>query len=300
MYGAYEKDTVENYAKDVIKDYLSTEEGSSIYAPDFVANVSNYANADGCVFIYDQDAQSFINDNYEQAKEAYDYAKFNYGMDINPFDNPHQVVAIMIDAAVERLAEKSDILHTDGYVDLNMSTCDRIMNEMGIDYDAGERFEHIGNDTVQFVHEWQDALIENGADAFADHSPICSPIIKEGEIIGQDIRISETPAVWLDTSENVFCVYQAGELAMFDADPVACEELTDIAVDEYADLSDEARNEFKDSTLDTAMKSLDHYFNEGSYETVERELDTELEFCEEKAEAANDGLESKEMDEAVR
>lgn len=292
MYGTYEKDSVMNYAKDIVKRYLEMDEGSNIYPSDFTANVSNFANADGCVFIYDNDAKSFINDNYEEAQKAYDYAKYDLGMDINPFEDPHKVVAVMIDMAVNELAQNCEILQGDRCICLDMSTCDRIMNDMGIEYDAGERFNHIGNDTIQFVHEWQEALEKKGADALEDCSPICTPILGEyGDIVGQEIRISETPAVWIDTCEEKICVYQAGELAVFNADVYACDELVYSAIEEFGEEIDtwtlEEKMEATHSTLDTAKEGLDHYFDEGEMVNVERELDKMVESCEEKQASEN-------------
>lgn len=321
MFKNYDNGTVNDYARAIIDSFLKNHMHENIQANDIPYEALEEARLKGHMFDNESDAKAFIEDN-SYFIEKMNEESTDYGLSDDPFEEPSITADIMIDKAVYDLTDKSEFLqnvanfrevddmpvNTD-VLTLNLTTIDRIREELEIE--PSYPFQHIDSDMVDDVHYWQrevanarwGLVLDSRCDFLDDCS--CSPILDEsGGIIGQDIRFSETPDIWLDTSEKIICVYFEGELATFKADPDVCMELTELAEKEFGEeieeWTSEEKAEYTHSALDVAKGSVDHYFDEGKMVNIERSLDNELESCEEKADVANATLENKELDEEVR
>lgn len=95
------------WAIDYIIDTLPDYEGQSVYGADLGNLITEGPNANG---IYEDNSWDFISKHIRDAKDEYDYEKYNFGEVKNPFEDPEGFVVCMLINTVEGVLAQVPII----------------------------------------------------------------------------------------------------------------------------------------------------------------------------------------------
>ena len=134
--------------EDHIKKYmtygLESLEGTTTYCygSDLVDAILESDNRTGAIYVATADNIDFIKEYWDEAAKAAEYAKDEFGMTLNPFENPEQMVFIMYQMGLENLVSEAESPfleeHWDDEINLNESNVNIIKKELGLEYDRSK------------------------------------------------------------------------------------------------------------------------------------------------------------------
>ena len=132
------------HIKNYVIDRLDSLQGTSCYGSDLVSHLMEEDNINGAIYVATADNISFIREHWDEAGAAYQYAKEEFDMDINPFAEPEQMVFMMYELGINELINgNSNFIeeHWDDEIELNESNINIIKKELGLPYDETKIIE---------------------------------------------------------------------------------------------------------------------------------------------------------------
>lgn len=113
-----------------IKERLEDYENENWYSSDLVTELSMYENMNGAWIIGTWQAAEYIQNNWSEASDTFEYMRDNLGFKINPFENPEEFTFYMLAYGVETLCSYSTFLQENEHFTLDAKAIDSIVSDL--------------------------------------------------------------------------------------------------------------------------------------------------------------------------
>ena len=126
---------------DHIKNYISDElyylEGDYCYGYDLAQMITENDNVNGAIYVSTADNKDFIKEYWDAASVTYEYAKDEFGVNLNPFRDPERFVFFMYDMGIKETLNQSNFIqeHWNDEFKLDKNNINLIKKELGLEYD---------------------------------------------------------------------------------------------------------------------------------------------------------------------
>lgn len=95
------------YCKQYIYDHIDDYRGQKVYPCDLGFTLTEDPNCNGTLTYSREDAKDYIREWWDEADDYFDYAKSNFGMVQNPFENPEAYMVCMVIEGVAALISQA-------------------------------------------------------------------------------------------------------------------------------------------------------------------------------------------------
>lgn len=113
-----------------IKERLENYENHEWYSCDLVSELTMYENMNGAWIIGTWQAAEYIQNNWSEASDTFEYMRDNLSMTPNPFENPEQYTFYMLMYGVETLCSYSTFLQENEYFTLDAEAIASIVSDL--------------------------------------------------------------------------------------------------------------------------------------------------------------------------
>lgn len=107
------------YCKQYIYDHIDDYRGQKVYPCDLGFTLTEGPNCDGTLTYSREEAKEYLREWWDEADDYFDYAKGNFGMVQNPFENPEAYMVCMVIEGVRSLIDQA-------FMVLDIDSCEMV------------------------------------------------------------------------------------------------------------------------------------------------------------------------------